>query len=223
MCTPRVTVKAIRSSSTAGVGFERPPCGELERAEPHSPYGGGVTPATPLIPAFSMRLAALAASVALLAGCSPGPKPTPTPTAAFASEEEAFAAAEATYRAYNDALNQVDLGDPATFEPVFALSSGEFNAADRRSLSKLHADNDTMVGAVSIAKFAGVESTPPFDEVVALICVDVSASDVLDSSGVSVVDPTRPSMNSLRVTFALSGDQLLVDHAARDEDAECPD
>ena len=65
--------------------------------------------------------AALGALLMLtLAGCTtPEPTdPTPTPTSAFASEEEAFAAAEATYRAYVDALNEVDLSDPETFEPV---------------------------------------------------------------------------------------------------------
>ncbi|UUE19225.1 hypothetical protein [Microbacterium sp. J1-1] len=181
-----------------------------------------MTPATPLTPALPTRLAILVAAVALLTGCAPDPVPTPTPTAAFASEEEAFAAAEATYRAYNDALNSVDLSDPATFDAAFALSSGNFNASDRRTLSKLHADGDSMVGSVTVSKFVGVNSAPPFREVVAYACVDVSASDVLNSSGASVVDPARPDMNSLRVTFILSGDQLLIDHAARDENAECP-
>ncbi|HOQ22628.1 MAG TPA: hypothetical protein PLN62_09415, partial [Microbacterium sp.] len=65
-------------------------------------------------PAVGAALLALA----LVTGCAPEPAPTPTPTG-FASDDEAFAAAEATYRAYVDALNAVDLSDPATFEPVY--------------------------------------------------------------------------------------------------------
>ena len=50
----------------------------------------------------------------LMSGCAADPSVEPTPTPTFANEDEAFAAAEATYRAYVDALNQVDLADPAT-------------------------------------------------------------------------------------------------------------
>jgi ABC-type oligopeptide transport system substrate-binding subunit len=56
--------------------------------------------------------ATLALALALTTACAPDPAPTPSPTG-FASQEEAFAAAEATYRAYVDALNAVDLADPA--------------------------------------------------------------------------------------------------------------
>ncbi|MCB8044373.1 hypothetical protein JM654_09380 [Microbacterium oxydans] len=63
--------------------------------------------------------------VMVLAGCTPSPAPTPTPTAVFASEEEAFAAAEETFTEYVLALNEIDTSDPTTFERLFELSSGE--------------------------------------------------------------------------------------------------
>jgi hypothetical protein len=56
----------------------------------------------------------LAAAV-LLVGCAPQPDATPTPSATalpFATDKEAFAAAEATYRAYVDAQNGVVISDP---------------------------------------------------------------------------------------------------------------
>jgi hypothetical protein len=157
----------------------------------------------------------------MLAGCAPTPTPTPTPTAPFASEEEAFAAAEETYRAYTDALNAVKLNDPETFEPVFELSSGDFEAADRRKLSALHAESYSFVGQTTLVAFTGVGSAPPFETVKAIICVDVSGSDVVDRSGHSVVDRERPDMNALRVTFVVSAGDLLIDHADREEDTTC--
>src|SRR5690606_38234156 len=91
---------------------------------------------------------------ALLVGCSPEPDPTPTPTAAFASEEEAFAAAEETYRAYIDAFNAVDLQDPATFEPLLATSVGEYQSNERKQLSEMHAEGYVQGGAITIEWFA---------------------------------------------------------------------
>ena len=93
-----------------------------------TPSTGG--PADYRSPVTSRRFVALAALTlvtGLLAGCVGDPGPVET-TPGFASEEEAFAAAEETYRAYVDALNQVDLSDPETFEPVFAWTTGELNA-----------------------------------------------------------------------------------------------
>ena len=159
--------------------------------------------------------------VVMLAGCAPTPEPTPTPTAAFASEEEAFAAAEETYRAYTDALNAVDLDDPATFEPVFDLTSGDFEAADRRTLSELHAEKYAFRGQMTVVRFHGISSRSSFEQVEASVCVDVSGSDVVDQSGNSVTSPDRPDMNPLRVTFVLSDGRLRVDRADRDPGTAC--
>lgn len=166
-------------------------------------------------------ISTLLLTVGVLSACTPESEPTPTPTAAFASEEEAFAAAEEVYRAYIDASNAVDVSDPETFEPLFELSSGDFEAADRKSLSELHAESYSITGTVAMAHFAGVASTYPFEVVTASVCVDVSESDVLDSSGNSVVPASRPHVNPLRVTFKQSDGSLLIDHADREEDANC--
>lgn len=181
-----------------------------------------MNPPTP-ISATSRRLCALAilTSVVLLSGCAPTATPTPTPTAAFASEEEAFAAAEKTYRAYTDALNAVDLSNPETFEPVFDLTSGDFEAADRQTLSQLHAEDYEFTGQMAVVEFDGINSRPPFDEVEAAVCVDVSGSDVVDQSGTSVTPSDRPQLNPLRVTFIASNGRLLVDRADRDTEVAC--
>ncbi len=84
--------------------------------------------------------------LAVLAACAPAPAPSPTTSPTFSSEAEAFAAAEATYRAYVDALNAVDLADPRTFEPVYAWTTGPANAEARRSFSQMHADGWVVSG-----------------------------------------------------------------------------
>ncbi len=143
--------------------------------------------------------AAAMLALALAAGCTPTPEPTPTPTG-FASDAEAFRAAEETYRAYVDALNQVDLADPKTFEPVFAWTTGDINASDRSGLSEYHANRVTVKGESVVAKVAPLL---PFDgDTMAIAtCLDVSTVDVRDVNGSSLVDPGRTPIQSLRVSL----------------------
>ena len=161
--------------------------------------------------------------VLALAGCTtPEPTdPTPTPTSAFASEEEAFAAAEATYRAYVDALNEVDLSDPETFEPVYALTTGEANANERKSLSQMHADGWTVNGATVFASFFGESFAD--ESVTAVVCSDVGAVDVVDTDGRSMVSPDRPHIYALQVIFVESESPtgLLIRESTAVEDERC--
>src|SRR6478735_4515131 len=129
--------------------------------------------------------------VLALTGCTTPEPPEPTPTPAFSSEEEAFAAAEETYRAYVDALNQVDLSDPETFEEVYAWTTGELNASDRKGLSTYHADGASVDGDSSVLLIA----PPPGGSVLEgdgiAVCLDVSDVMVTDAHGSSLVDPDR--------------------------------
>ncbi len=156
-----------------------------------------------------------------LAGCAPTPAPTPTPTAAFASEEEAFAAAEATYRAFTARLNEVDLADPATFEPLFKLSSGEFEAADRKAYSTMHAEGFSIDGDTSIVSFEGTKAAAPFHTVVARVCLDVSAVTVTDADGLSRVDSSRPDIYALDIVFTAEEASFTIDSASVNEEAKC--
>lgn len=168
-----------------------------------------------------LTLLALAASA--LSACAPTPEPTPTPTAAFASEEEAFAAAEEVYRDYNDALSKVDTSDPDTFEPLYALTTGGVNGADRESFSKMHAEGYVVSGTTQIIEFNGISATTTLDEIVAQTCLDVSDVTVVDSAGVSQVNPNRPGSYALELTFVSQPDQhgLLLDSAKPIEDPKC--
>lgn len=140
-------------------------------------------------------------AVGLLAGCTPEPLDAdPTPT--FTSEAEAFAAAEATYRAYVDALNDVDLSDPETFEAVYSWTTGEANAGERKSLSKMHADGWTVEGETAVRQVSPSKADLDPGEVIALeVCADVSGVEVFNEEGESMVSPERPDEQSAVARF----------------------
>ena len=136
---------------------------------------------------------------ALLAGCVAEPVGSATPSPPFRSEAEAFAAAEATYRAYVDALNQVDLADPATFEAVYEWTTGEFNASERESLSRMHADGWTVSGSSVIESIEEGKARSTL-----LACVNVTGISLKDSHGTSQVSPERPKRYAMQVELVPS-------------------
>lgn len=171
-------------------------------------------------------LVAVALAV-LLTACTPQPGPSLSPsTTGFANEEEAFAAAEATYRAYVDALNQVDLADPATFEPVYAWLTGDALAEEKKSLTGMHAAG-LVVGGTSRAVLVHPLMDLLVEETAQLaICLDVSAVTLVDAEGVSAVSPERPNVQSMTVTLvrtpASETGWRLGDFVGREGSPECP-
>ena len=155
----------------------------------------------------SFRLAAVAASLLLtsivVTACAASPEgESASPTPMFASDEEAFAAAEAPYRAYVDASNQVDLSDPTTFDAALELSAGDLNAADRKVLSAKHADGYTLSGQTVVESITMSDISTLRDNVALAVCLNVSQVDVRDAAGNSSVDPGRNPVQALRVSFA---------------------
>lgn len=157
-------------------------------------------------PATSRRFGAftMVLGVMVLAGCTPSPAPTPTPTAAFASEEEAFAAAEETYRAYTDAVSNVDFGDASTFETVYVHLSGSSAASTKKVFSEFQAAGLRTVGVTRYDSFAGVSASLTSGRISATVCVDVSDVDVVDREGRSIVTPDRPDRQPMLITFETS-------------------
>ncbi|MFE7844688.1 hypothetical protein ACFUTX_05750 [Microbacterium sp. NPDC057407] len=166
--------------------------------------------------------AALSALLALaLTGCAPPAAPDPEP--AFATEAEAFAAAEKTYRAYVDALNEVDLSDPETFEAVYAWTTGDANAEARETFSRMHADNWNVSGTSTVT---AVELEDVSDRMVRLaVCLDVSKVLLLDHSRQSAVSEDRPDIQSMLITLQASksrgSDLLISDFAGREGEPKC--
>lgn len=156
----------------------------------------------------------------LISGCAPQPTSDATPVPTFTSDADAFAAAEATYRAYVDALNQVDLADPETFEAVYAWTTGDFNASEREGFSQMHADG-WRVGGRSL-----VLRTQPAtgDEGVELLaCVDVSGITLENADGVSQVSPERPARYAMSVEFEFGSTEtgLIVSDVTAVESSAC--
>lgn len=158
--------------------------------------------------------------VAVLSGCTPEPEPTPTPTAAFASEEEAFAAAEEVYAAYVSALNAVDFSTPGSFESVYSLLTGDAESSVRKSFSEFHAEGVSVSGTTEYEMFTGAS----FDSssVVANVCLDVTNVVVSDSSGESLVSPDRPNKQPMSITFSVGGqDRLLISSMMASDELSC--
>ncbi|MFV0375462.1 hypothetical protein [Microbacterium sp.] len=103
-----------------------------------------------------------------------------------------------------DALNAVDLADPATFEPVFDLSTGRAYEADRVGLSEMHAEHLTVSGESIIAVSERGSASSDLTEVFLSICLDVSRVELTDVQGRSAVDPDRTPVQSLTVGFVPS-------------------
>lgn len=147
-----------------------------------------------------------------MSGCSAAPPPTaspraPSPSASgFASDEEAFAAAEQTYRNYVDALNQVDLSDPSTFEAVYAWTTGDANLAERANLEKMHDSNLHVEGRTIVSAFRGISAAPTKLLVTAHVCTDITEVRVSDQAGNQLTDGDRPNGYTLEVQFQWSAE-----------------
>jgi hypothetical protein len=148
-------------------------------------------------------VAATLAACALALGataCSPEPAATPSASATgFTDEAEAFAAAEATYRAYVDALNQVDLADPDTFERVYSWMTGDALAQSRTEFSRLHADRFSVNGVTRVALVESLRTAPSSAELA--VCIDVSAVTLTDDAGASAVAPDRQDIQAMQVSM----------------------
>lgn len=158
---------------------------------------------------------------ATLAGCSPAPEPTPSPTAAFASEEEAFAAAEETYRAYIDASNEVDLTDPKTFEPLTSFTTGDYQSDEKEELSEMHAEGYISGGAIHIEWFEGL-TWDGQSNLTAKSCNNVSDTTLTNDDGVSLVATDRPLRYGLELEFAFIDGSFRISSSEAIEDEDCP-
>lgn len=157
-------------------------------------------------------------TVAVLAGCSPDPQPPPTPTGAFASEEEAFAAAEETYRAYIDAVNEQRRGiqtDPQDFLIGLALK----NDQDTKDLSKSEGPKLQGDGLVQSFRGDSAELSSLPNTITTTICLDVSATRVINSEGADITPASRAEKLLLSVQIIGSSTNLRISDSTTDEEA----
>ncbi|MFJ4017868.1 hypothetical protein [Microbacterium sp. NPDC090014] len=184
-------------------------------------HGRGGGAAVPRLGGRIVAVAVLALGAGALAGCTTEPEPAPTPTAAFASEEEAFAAAEKVYRAYNEALNDrrkgVSGADPQQYLTGVALES------DIDGQNVLRAEGLRIEGTAEVTSFAeeSAELQTDHPRVVSLVCIDVSGVSLMSEAGVNVTPPERGDIVAQRVEFVVSTMSLVIAHEATAETTTC--
>ena len=154
--------------------------------------------------------AALSALLVLaLAGCTtPGPA-DPTPTTGFSSEDEAFAAAEETYRAYVDAVN-ARRADPAAMPEPTDFLIGDALEAEIDTQRLMHAEGLSISGDTAVTGAQRVAWSDQSGELTLMVCLDSSDTVVRDNSGADVTPPSRPVVYALNVRFDLAGDEFLI-------------
>jgi hypothetical protein len=170
---------------------------------------------------LSRRVSLVVAGLLLagLTGCTPTPAPTPTPTG-FASEEEAFAAAEETYRSYTNELNAYYAGDLSYVSEQFL--SGQALEDEQAVLAEFEDSGLTVDGAVNIVSVEPVEAVAVADawSVKLMTCLDYSDTRILNSEGEDVT-PERDESLALEVELATSDDGLRIVRSSVAEHPSC--
>lgn len=163
----------------------------------------------------------VAIALGQLVGCAQEPAPAPTPTPAFASEEEAFAAAEEVYRAYNDAANERRAGTPDA-DPQRFLTRGALEA-DIDTQNMLASNGLSAVGTATIdsVKHEASEFSSNTVTIRLTVCTDVSALSLLDGAGVNITPAERGSTVALAVVLVSDRASLLISDALPTEDDSC--
>ncbi|MFV0374684.1 hypothetical protein [Microbacterium sp.] len=138
-------------------------------------------------------LLAASAVTATLTACAPAIAPTApaTPSSTgFASDREAFVAAEATYRAYVDTVNAVDFSDPATFEPMYAYLAGDALDTSKVRYTEGHAEGYVATGESNITKLS-LASDSDRTHAYLFVCMDDTEVTVVDKHGEVLSTPDR--------------------------------
>lgn len=176
----------------------------------------------PTVTCMSRRLALavlpLVLLVAPLAACTesariPPPEPSATVEPLFASDEEALAAATEAYEEYLAVLD-VALQQPANVDASFTeVAVGPALDEAVESMSTFVDQGLRIVGMreVTAAQF---QQSIVSDDQVALqiyVCESVANVDILNSDGVSLVQPERPDLTAFEVTLVADEQQILVE------------
>ncbi len=176
----------------------------------------------------------LLALTLMLSGCvasspSPNPSATSSPSAEdeplFDSEEEALAAAEAAYAEYQAAVDANLAEGGREVRPIDQHSVGEATELARASFAEFQEKHwrsvgTTVIEAISLADWSAEPGESP--AVLAYICLNVGAVDVVDADGNSVVSADRPDLQAFDVGFDLrDGDLLLSSRSPRDAEGVC--
>jgi len=173
-------------------------------------------------PKFRAAAVALVLVGALSAsGCAPeapaaDPTPTPSATPLFASDEEALAAAEEAYAAYQQVEDQIladggQNGDrirPFAVRDALQAAVDGFASFEEEGLRSIGPTGYELLRVQTVAP----RSSQTKNAVTAYVCLDFSQSDVVNQNNESVVREGRPLLQEFEVAFdvdAKSGDLVL--------------
>jgi hypothetical protein len=156
------------------------------------------------------------AGMLLLGGCGGGDPiptlpPTPSATPIFASEEEALAAAEGAYAAYQAAVDlalqtlEIDGLDAVAVDPALT--------AAKESVDRLQADGKHQVGQTVVESVTPTDLAPLFEagasgDPQVYACLDLTSVGIVAADG-SVASSSVPRFPMI-VTFSVEGSNLLV-------------
>lgn len=134
------------------------------------------------------------------------PVPTPSVTPVFASDEEALAAAEESYKRYismEDSIAQEGGRDP---ERLAEIVTDEWLQTEFDTFERFRQSGRLQVGSTSVTDVE-LQRVDEFKdgtaEVVVYVCVDFSDTSFVDASGAQVA-PEGPRTLTLEATFVAS-------------------
>lgn len=141
-------------------------------------------------------------------GCTTAPVPTASPTSTgFASDDAAFAAAEATYRAYVDATNARRSDPNSRPDPTDFLTSAAYNdeVETQETLTERGWRISGETGLAAIKRISVDDNQVRLEA-----CLDAGNTKVLDAAGVDVTPADRSTRLGLELTLVRVGDVTLV-------------
>ena len=137
----------------------------------------------------------------------------------FSSEEEAFAAAEETYRAYVDAENarraEPDAPDPQVYLTGPALES------DIESKQRFDELGVRLAGQSEVTRFEPQSVSDDLARVTAIICLDSTNARVVDEAGADVTPEDRDATLMLVIGFKLVNGSFLIRDSDIAENESC--
>jgi len=150
--------------------------------------------------------------------------PTPSATAVFASDEEALAAAEASYAAYLAIADEVFADGGADAERLREVATGDLLETELKGFKDVTEKGWRSTGGSTFDSMVLQRYDPHArpQEITVYLCDDISAVDVVGPDGTSVVSPTRPSRTLFQATFEYdaTNDRLLIsDHEVWSDEA----
>lgn len=183
-----------------------------------------------------MRIRAVVAAAGMVlvaqlaSGCgtaSPTPVATPKPTATpvFASDDEALAAAEKAYAAYQAMEDQISADggkDPDRIRDFAARQALEDALSGYADYREQHLHTVGKVEIDNAALRSRGSSNDGLNAVRLKACLDVSAVDLINEAGESEISPDRIGRQTFDITFDdVNGRLLLSSRDKSETDSQC--